>query len=347
MLYDKILGSLLGAAIADAMGTPLESRPVYLIKQDLGDGGFVYDYKDMPADSFAPDMKKGMVSDDFSVVFASLEAFVKHKGISREASIEGLLNWVHDDRYKLYSSTYMGPTTKEGIQKLEGTYVAENEYREEMECDQKTITNGAAMKTWVAGLLNPGNVEKAIEDALTMGVLTHNNAIALSGGCSVAAATAVAMKEDATLDEIVEAGIYGARVGYEKAVKIAKDAAGASIAKRIPLAVKIGLRYSNDFEGCITEMTDVIGTGLFANEAVPSAFGFMVSASGDVMETVYRSINAGNDCDTTGVIAASMAGAFSGFSSIKDGEKHLKYLSEVNGMDIEKMAKDITELLNQ
>ena len=36
MMYDKVLGSMVAAAIGDAMGTPLESRPIYLIKQDLG-----------------------------------------------------------------------------------------------------------------------------------------------------------------------------------------------------------------------------------------------------------------------------------------------------------------------
>ncbi len=72
MLYDKVLGALCAAACADAMGTPLESRPVYLIKQDLGNGGFVYDYLDAPKDSFAPNMKKGQVSDYFSVSFATL-----------------------------------------------------------------------------------------------------------------------------------------------------------------------------------------------------------------------------------------------------------------------------------
>lgn len=341
MMYDKVLGSMVAAAIGDAMGTPLESRPIYLIKQDLGQGGFVYDYCDMPKDSFAPHMKKGFVSDDFSISFASLKAIVKHGGVTRDAVIEGLLDWRYGDQFKLYSSSYLGPTTAMGIQKLEGTY--EPTYMDSMECHQKTITNGAAMKAWICGLLTPGNLDKAIDNAITLGLPTHDNVIALSAAGAVAAGVAKAMVPGATTDQVVEAGLYGAQEGYRRALEVAHDAAGASVEKRIGLAVEIGLKYSNDFEACITEMTDIVGTGLFANEAVPAAFGFFVSAGGDVMETIYRSINAGNDCDTVATMAGALAGALRGYHTIPP--HHLPFLSQTNGMDIEQMAKDVCSLI--
>lgn len=342
MMYDKVLGAMVGAAIGDAMGTPLESRPIYLIKQDLGSGGFVFDYCDMPKDSYAPHMKKGYVSDDFSIAFASLKAFVKHGGITKDAAIEGLLDWRYGEQFKLYSDTYLGPTTKIGIQKIEGTY--EPTYLDTMECHQKTITNGAAMKSWVCGLLNPGNPDKAIDDAILMCLPTHDNVIALSAAGAVAAGVARAMVSGATTDQVVEAGLFGAREGYCRALEVAHDAAGASVEKRIELAVEIGLKYSGDFEGCITEMTDIVGTGLFANEAAPAAFGFFVSTGGDVMQTIYRSINAGNDCDTVATMAGALAGALKGYHTIPS--HHLAFLSQTNGMDIEQMARDICKLID-
>lgn len=342
MMYDKVLGAMVGAAIGDAMGTPLESRPIYLIKEDLGNGGFVYDYIDMPADSYAPQMKKGYVSDDFSMAFASLEAFVKHGKITRDAAIEGVMNWKYKDPYKRYSSAYMGPTTRYAIAKLEGTDDPED-YMNTMECHQRTITNGAAMKSWVAGLLNPGNLDKAVDDSIVMCLPTHDNVIALSAAAAVAAGVSKAMTHNATTDQVVEAGLYGAREGYKRALKVAHDAAGASVEKRLELAVEIGLKYSGDFEACITEMTDIVGTGLFASEACPAAFGFFVSTGGDVMQTIYRSINAGNDCDTVATMAGALAGALKGYHTIP--EHHLPYLSQTNEMDIEKMAKDVYQMI--
>ena len=43
MKQDKVLGALLAAAIGDAMGAPLDSLPVYLIKQNCWGGDFVRD----------------------------------------------------------------------------------------------------------------------------------------------------------------------------------------------------------------------------------------------------------------------------------------------------------------
>lgn len=343
MMYDKILGAMVGAAIGDAMGTPLESRPIYLIKEDLGNGGFVYDYIDMPKDSYAPHMKKGYVSDDFSVAFASLNAFVKHGKITRDAAVEGLLDWKYKEPYVRYSSSYMGPTTRYAIDKLEGKEVP-NDVLATMECHQRTITNGAAMKSWVAGLFNPGDIDKAIDDSIIMCLPSHDNAIALAAAAAVAAGVARAMTKNATTDQVVEAGLYGAHEGYLRALKVAHDAAAANVEKRIELAVQIGLKYSNDFEGCITEMTDIVGTGLFANEAAPAAFGFFVSTGGDVMQTIYRSINAGNDCDTVATMAGALAGALKGYHTIP--EHHLPYLSQTNDMDIEKVARQVSQLLD-
>ena len=171
----------------------------------------------------------------------------------------------------------------------------------------------------------------------------HDNVIALSGAASIAAATAVAMTNNTTLVDIIDAGIYGAKKGYEKAMYVARKAAGASIEERIKLAVKIGIKYSNDFEKCITEMTDLIGTGINANESVPAVFGFLAASGGDVMKAIYLAINAGNDSDTTGIMVGAIAGAFKGIGNIP--EKHLPLLSSVHDMDIERVAKDISEMI--
>ena len=57
--YYRILGCLVSAAIGDAMGCPLETRPVYLIKKDFGHGDFVYDYMTPLDDSIAKE-KEGI-----------------------------------------------------------------------------------------------------------------------------------------------------------------------------------------------------------------------------------------------------------------------------------------------
>lgn len=341
-LYDKVYGCLLAAAIGDAMGSPLETRPVYLVKEDYGDGDFVYDYKKPLDDCLGHDLPRGLVTDDFSIAYKSGEHFIKDGGyISRQAAIDALIEWKDSEDTKIYCERWCGPTTRKSINKLAGGKFDDPE--DYMFCENKTATNGAGMKAWIVGLFNPGNVEKAINDAITMCHITHNNPIALSGGCAIAAAVSKGLVKDISLDQVIDAGLYGAREGYNRSLRITRPSAGASVEKRIELAVKIGLNYSNDFEKCILEMTDLIGTGLNANEAVPSAFGYLAAGGGDVMKTIYLAVNSGNDCDTTAIMAGSMAGAFSGGANID--EYHLKLLTETNPfMDIPSFAKKIVNL---
>ena len=126
-------------------------------------------------------------------------------------------------------------------------------------------------------------------------------------------------------------------------LEVAGDAAGASVEKRIRLAVRIGLSCANDLERCVNEMTDLVGTGSPANEAVPAAFGFLVSAGGDVMETIYRSVNAGNASSAVATMAGAMAGALRGCAGLPP--RHLEYLSDVNGMDLAGTARAVSALI--
>lgn len=339
--YDRILGAMVGAAIGNAMGAPLETRPPYLIKEELGQGEFVRDYIEMPYDSPLQNLPLGTVSYDFAIAYLSLVEFVKAGGVTKKAAIDALLELKNNDRYAIYSAR-VDRASAVGIEKLEGIVQERTPY-DDLPVDNRYLTNGAAMKSWVCGLFNPGNMEKAIDDSILMCRPAHDNVIALSGAASIAAATSVAMTDGASLSDVIEAGITGARKGYEKAMYVARKAAGASIEERIKLAVEIGVKYSNDFEKCVTEMTDLIGTGINANEAVPSVFGFLAAAGGDVMKSIYLAINAGNDSDTTGTMAGAIAGAFKGAGSIP--EKHLPLLSSVNNMDIERVAREISEII--
>lgn len=342
--YDKILGCLLAAAIGDAMGCPLETRTPELIRRDFGDGDFVYDYKETREDAVSAGMPRAYVTDDFSLAYVSAQHFLKNGGrIDRESAVAALLDWRYGEDTKIFFEKYGGPTTRKSLDKLEGKPCDTS--RDYMFCMNKTATNGGAMKAWIVGLFHPGDVEKAIDDAITMCLPTHNNAIAISAAAAVAAGVAAAFCEGATVDSVIEAGLHGAHVGYEKALPVTRPTSGASVERRMELAVCIGRARQNDFAGCITEMTDLVGTGLNANESTAAAFGYLAAGGGDIMKTVYLAINSGNDCDTTAIMAAAMAGALSGAGQIKDFDYHFRTLSEANRfIDFEKTAAALDAL---
>ena len=350
--FDRTLGAFLGCGIGDAMGAPTETRPNYLIKKDIGNGDYVFDYTEPLKTTLIAEcpsaLRKGICTDDLSVSILSALAFLEEGKITKEAAEKAVLEWTKYDEYFIPHS---GPSTREAIARMVGYYALENN-RPYVPDDGKhgsyemgkTSTNGAGMKAFVAGVFNPENVDKAIDDLIVYASVTHPNRIALSAGAAVAAATAIAMKENSTLDEVIDAGFYGAKEGFARASKLYPSVPGSDVVERMKMAISIGLKYSDDFDRCIQEMNDLIGLGIRATEAIPSAFGFLVAAQGDVLKAVHLAVNAGDDTDTVGAIAGAMAGAYCGFSGIENGQYHLDLLTDVNGFAIYDVAKRVSEL---
>ena len=333
---EKIFGGLLGAAIGDSMGAATEFMTLDQIKEWFG--GTVTTYVDLPDHMFLKGAVKGMVTDDFSFSYYTARAMIERQQKMNDAvATEGLLNWNSDPLY----SQCAGPTTRLTIARLRGEKVQETQNRL---CMNQRVTNGAAMKAGIVGLFNPGNVDAAIEDALTMCRITHDNAIALSAGCAIAAATAKAFDDNVSYLELIEAGIYGAEKGFTRAEELgAKPVAGCNIAKKIALSAEIGLRNQGDFEGAMRKIADIIGCGLYAYESAPAAFGFISACKGHALDTIYMAVNGGDDTDTVACMAGFIVGAFNGASAFP--VEHLNLINSANGYDLEKMADDINAMI--
>lgn len=332
--YEKILGGLLGAAVGDAMGAPTETRSTEQIIEKFG--GLVKDFIAPPEDVFAHGFEAGAVTDDFSLAYCTAEAIIRSKGvITSKTAEDALLTW-SETRY----INMAGPTTIACVNRMKG--IKSEEKYPFLTVDNSKASNGSAMKIGPAGLISGGDVDKAIQNAITICMPTHGNSTALAGGCATAAAVAKALDPNATVFDLVEAGLYGARKGEEEGIRIGKRVACPSIYKRINLAVEIALRCEGDMEKAMKELTDIIGTGLACAEAVPSAFGLMVAAKGDACEAVYGGVNIGNDTDTVATIVGSMVGTLKGAGAYP--ERYLETIDRVNGYDLRAIAREFDAL---
>lgn len=333
----KILGGLLAAAVGDAMGAATEIRTTEMIKEKFG--GYVKDIVQAPEDTWAHWSKAGMVTDDFSVSYFSAEDILANGGVvTEEAAAKAVIRW---SEHPLYAQC-AGPTTKAAIAKMKGIPLPPSK-QDRLLCVNSRASNGAAMKVGCVGLFDAGDVEKAIDDAITMCKVTHDNTIALSGAAAVAAATAKAMENRVSYFEVIQAGIYGAVEGFKRAEKIARPVAGASVEKRIYRAVDIGLKYQGDFDKAMNTISREIGGGLPANEAVPACFGYIAATAGNVMDTIYMAVNAGDDTDTVACMAGYIVGALGSVDKIP--AKYLDIIERMNGFELKKMALGIDALL--
>ena len=330
-MYKKVLGCLLGAAAGDAMGAATETRNRRQIEKLFG--GYVTEFLTPPADTFARGSRAGQVTDDFSIAYVTLKEIIKSGKVDEEIATSALLKWASVPEY---FERFAGPTTRARVLELKGEKKAGEEFVPVN--DNNKATNGAAMKAAPIALLAKGDIDDAIDKAITVCRITHDNNIALSGAAAIAAATAAAVKEDADLFDVVRASIYGASKGDEIGRRIGHTLAGASVETRIRWAVSIAMRSEN-LDQTMNEIADYIGSGLMAVEAVPAAIGLCVAAGGKTVEGICAAVNIGNDTDTVATMVGGILGALNGVDSMP--ESYMRIIEQENHFALDELAKEI------
>lgn len=333
-LHDRILGGLVGAGAGDAMGAATEARTTEQIKDYFGH--LVTDFETPPVDTFAAGNKPGQFTDDFSSAFFLAKSIVDNQGVVHQKAVqEALIRW---SEHAVFFDRFAGPTTRLAIRRFKGEEVTETKG---VKLVARQATNGAAMRISPIGLLNPGNLDRAIADAITVTMVTHDNYLAISGACAVACAVSRAVMEDADVYNVLQAALYGAAEGEQRGLEIAHDVPGPSVVRRMELAIEIGLGPGTPEEK-MREISDRVGTGLHIAEAVPAAIGFFAANGGDALGSIIGAVNAGYDTDTVATITGAIAGAFKGASAYPG--HFLPTMEAANGLDISGLAREITAI---
>ena len=336
-MLNRILGGLIGAGAGDAMGAATEGRTTDQIYEYFGHK--VTDFETVPMDTFGAGNKPGQVTDDFSSAWFVAHHILENSGnVDAKVVQKALVDW---SQHGVFFDRFAGPTTRLVIRDFQ-----EGRKRTAPPIAKvvRQATNGAAMRISPIGLVSGGDVEKAIEDAIRVTMVTHDNVLALSGACAVAAAVSNALCKDADVYSVIQAGLYGAEQGEKRGREIARAVAGPSVIKRIEMAVEIGFQAETD-EEAMTEISDRIGTGLHISEAVPAAFGFFAAGKGSAMRTIIQAVNVGYDTDTVATIAGAIGGTLEGADAFPS--HFLSILEASNGLEIKGMAERINQLIQE
>jgi len=229
---------------------------------------------------------------------------------------------------------YVGPSTRRAVQAIKRGV-------DLYQTGRFGDTNGASMRVSVVGLIHPGDVEGAVKDAYLSCIPTHNTDVAVSGAAAIAGAVAAAMPLDAELEGIITAGQKAAEMG----LAYGTPWMGASIAKRIGIAVEIARSHRSERER-LQEMYDVIGAGLAITEAVPCAFGVLAMAEGDPKQTAIYAAGLSGDADTVGAMACAIAGAWRGIVAFDPSI--IQQLKKSNpALDFDKVAQGLFDLVRR
>jgi ADP-ribosylglycohydrolase len=324
-LLKHIRGGVYGQAFGDAFCMPA------LLSPDQTRARFPV----IPDTLVAPDgshivhhgLPAGRVTDDTEQAVYLAREVLAAGAVTHAAVARAVIGWY--DAVGGDTLPFAGPSTRRAVARIRA---GEDPAKTGLGGD----TNGAAMRVSVLGFLFPGDVEAAARAGAQSAVPTHNTRAGCASAAAVAAAVAAALSPNATLRDVLNAGLRGAEVGHE----IGVQHLGASVARRIEFAVSLARDNEGDDSRRLQAIYDLVGTSLAASESVPAAFGVLALADGDPLRAARLAFELSGDADTVAAIACAIAGAFKGVDAIPAAMRATLDGANPN-FDFEALARDL------
>jgi ADP-ribosyl-[dinitrogen reductase] hydrolase len=279
---DRIRGALLGLAVGDALGAPLEgrSRAEVAARDDAP-------LREM-AGGRRPGFEPGDVTDDTQLAMTLAESIVEVGGYDPDHALRAYVRWFEA------GAEDAGPTTRAVLGAVAGGASSyEATQRQHEEAGDRATTNGALMRTTPIALAFAGNEEGIRDATLADASLTHYDPIAgkaalfhnLLVSVEVSqghAAVEAFLSEPGQLDERIEDAVVPAASGSRYyAERLAEE-----------------------------QPTWVISTLAVGLGALLTAESFE--------EGLVWAVNLGGDTDTNGAVAGALLGARFGGSQIPE-----------------------------
>lgn len=282
-VLERFQGCMLGLAVGDALGMPLEGMRASEIRKRFGR---VRDFLDAPWRMLAA----GQWTDDTKMALCQARSIAARGIFDPEDTAREFLAW-----YESRDWRGIGGATYESMRRLqEGALASESGMRGEM-----AAGNGAAMRIAPLGLLDCLDLERLRADVEASARITHDNNEAVAGSLAVAYAVARAARGDLEPSTLIADAI--SFIGPSK------------VAERL----EMGQRFL-DQDMDAGEALARLGTGGYVVETVASALYSFLRTPRDFEETLTLAVGGGLDADTTGAIAGAISGAYNGLYYIPE-----------------------------
>ena len=317
-IFARAHGTLMGAAIGDALGMPSQTLPVDQIKARYGQiTDFVAPYDNHPV---SHGLHAGQVTDDTEQTLLLARRLILGQGQIDDAELaKDLLSWEAQVKDRGLRDL-LGPSSKAALDAmLSGTPITET--------GRNGTTNGAAMRITPIGIaFRVEPISDFVDEVQSACRLTHNTREAIAAAAAVAAVVSAGL-EGRGLEAALEAALKAAEEGQRRGYSVGD----AAMADRI--------RDALTFAGqCQTaaDLAKVTGTSVASHESVAAAFGLVRMAKGDPWQAALMAANIGDDTDTIGSICCAMAGACAGINAFPPSA--VKMVNSVNTLLLEEIA---------
>ncbi|MFB7606911.1 ADP-ribosylglycohydrolase family protein [Streptomyces gardneri] len=355
-LDDRITGSLLGAAVGDALGGPVEGyTPQQILERHGGRvTGIVGPWNGddwRTARPIAPYHKgDGHVTDDTLMTHALIRVYEKVRGHLDAYAVADFLV------PELMGSPVWIPELEAEALPLQRIFLAEKwlvarlhyGHVDPREAGDGNIVNcGAAMYMAPVGLVNAAHPTAAYAEALDVAG-AHQSSYGREAAGVFAAAVAAACAPGATPSSVVDA-----------ALSLAKDGTRSAIEAVTEVAVR-----HTDFESALAPLRaavapfDTVGpdyrspslgarrpSRLHAIEELPIALGMLLVGEGDFRRTALGAVNYGRDCDSIATMAGAIAGALHGEAAVPSD--WAKRVAEASRLDLHAPATALARVTRE
>lgn len=277
-LLDRYIGALVGLAVGDSLGTPVQfkGRGTFEPVTSMRGGGFF-------------ETNPGEWSDDTSMALCLAESLIECNGFDAKDQMERYVRWYRDGYLSSKEYSFdIGTTTQNSLElfiKTGDPFSGKH--------DPNGAGNGSLMRLAPIALAFAQFPEQAIAYAGEQSYTTHGS-VEASDACRYFTAL-----------------LIGALRGKKKEDIFSSK---YSPIKRKTLCKSIAKVASGTFKSKFR--SEIIGNGYVVNSLEAALWSFYTTSSFE--ECVLKAVNLGEDADTTAAIAGQIAGAYYGASAIPD-----------------------------
>ncbi|MBP0933835.1 ADP-ribosylglycohydrolase family protein [Streptomyces sp. KCTC 0041BP] len=354
-LDDRAAGCLIGAAVGDALGGPVEGwTPEQIVERH---GGRVHGvvgpwYEDWrTARPIAPYHKgDGHVTDDTLMTHALVRVY---EAVRDHLDAYAVADHLVPD---LMTNPRWIPELEAEALPLQRIFLAEKwivtrlhyAHADPREAGAGNIVNcGAAMYMAPVGIVNAGNPEGAYAEALDIAG-AHQSSYGREAAGVFAAAVAAACAPGATAGSVVETALALAKDGTREAIAAVREVAlgqrdveSALAPLRAAVAPydSVGADYRKPSLGARRP------SRLHSIEELPVALGMLLVADGAYEAAVLGAVNYGRDCDSIATMAGAIAGALGGEGAVPTA--WAKQVAEASRLDLHAPAAALTAVARE